>query len=340
MKQIISIAYYFQNLSQLPIIDVRSPGEFTKGHILGAHNIDLFTDEERAVVGTAYKKESKEKAIAIGYKYVTPKLNDFISKSLEIAPKKEVVVHCWRGGMRSNAFADHLIEHGFVKVYVIEKGYKAFRAYVVEFFGKPFELKVLGGYTGTGKTKILHFLEKKGQQIIDLEGLANHRGSSFGGIGLAPQPSREHFENKLFSKLQSLDLAKPIWLEDESIAIGNVFIPELFYATMSTMPVYLLEVPLQERIKHLVDTYADLNPTKLADAISRISKRLGYDNAKFALEELENRNYDKVVSLSLVYYDKCYLKGLQKREESSVQAYQFPSVNPEETADFLLSITD
>ena len=340
MKQIISVAYYFQNLAHLPIIDVRSPGEFTKGHIPGAHNIELFTDEERAVVGTAYKKESKEKAIAIGYKYVTPKLNDFVSKSLEVAPKKEVVLHCWRGGMRSDAFADHLIAHGFEKVYVIENGYKAFRTHVLEFFGKPFELKILGGYTGTGKTKILHFLEKKGQQIIDLEGLANHRGSSFGGIGLAPQPTKEHFENKLFSKLQGLNPAKPIWLEDESRAIGNVSIPELFYATMSVMPVYLIEIPLQERIKHLVDTYADLNPHKLADAIGRISKKLGYDNAKFALDELENKNYDKVVTLALVYYDKCYLKGLQKREKSSILVYKFPGVNPEEIADSLLSTTN
>jgi tRNA 2-selenouridine synthase len=340
MKQVISIAYYFQNFAHLPIVDVRSPGEFTKGHIPGAHNIDLFTDEERAVVGTAYRIESKEKAIALGYEFVAPKLNDFISKSLEIAPKKELVVHCWRGGMRSDAFANHLIEHGFEKVYVIEKGYKAFRTYLLDFFGKPFKLKVLGGYTGTGKTEILHCLEKKGQQIIDLEGLANHRGSTFGGIGLDPQPTKEHFENKLFSKLQGLNLANPIWLEDESRAIGKVSIPELFYDTMRVMPVYLMKIPLPERIKHLVYTYADLDPIKLADAIERISKRLGYDNAKFALEELENKNYDKVVMRSLVYYDKYYLRGLEKREETSIQAYEFPSVNPEKTADFLLSITN
>jgi tRNA 2-selenouridine synthase len=340
MKQIISIAYYFKNLVHLPIIDVRSHAEFTKGHIIGAYNVELFTDEERAVVGTAYKKESKEKAIAIGYKYVTPKLSEFISKSLEIAPKKELVIICWRGGMRSNAFADHLIKHGFEKVYVIEKGYKSFRAYVLEFFGKPFMLNVLGGYTGTGKTKVLHFLEKKGQQVIDLEGIANHRGSSFGGIGLAAQPTNEHFENKLFAKLQGLNPTKAIWLEDESRAIGSVFIPELFYATMSTMPVYLLDIPLQERVIHLVDIYADLNPKQLADAISRISKRLGYDNAKYALDELENKNYDKVVMLALVYYDKCYLKGLQTRDQSSIISYQFPSVNPEATADFLISKTN
>ena len=106
------------------------------------------------------------------------------------------------------------------------------------------------------------------------------------------------------------------------------------------MPVYLLDIPLQERVIHLVDIYADLNSNQLADAISRISKRLGYDNAKFALDELENKNYDKVVTLTLVYYDKCYLKGLQKRDQSSIMSHTFPSVKPEETADFLISKTN
>jgi tRNA 2-selenouridine synthase len=338
MKQIISVNFYFHNLAHIPIIDVRSPGEFAKGHIPNANNIDLFTDEERAIVGTAYKKESKERAIEIGYEFVKPKLNDFITKSTEIAPEKEVVVHCWRGGMRSNAFANHLIENGFSKVYVIEKGYKAFRNYVLQYFEKPFNLKVLGGYTGTGKTEILHFLEKKGQQVIDLEGLANHRGSAFGGIDLPPQPTTEQFENNLFLKLQSLNPKLPIWVEDESKMIGNISIPNLFYFKMCDMPVYFLDVPLEKRIQHLVDIYANLNQDKLADAITRITKRLGYDNAKFALEELERRNYYKVVEIALLYYDKYYVKGLQKREVSKILDFKIPVVNPEQTAGFLINL--
>ena len=175
-KQTISIDFYYHNLAHLPIIDVRSPGEFAQGHIPNAHLIELFTDAERAVVGTAYKKESKEKAIALGYEFVNPKLAKFANNSIAIAPNKELVVHCWRGGMRSNAFADHLLANGFEKVYVIEKGYKAFRNYVLQFFEQPFNLKVLGGYTGTGKTEILHQLNKKGHQVVDLEELAQHRG--------------------------------------------------------------------------------------------------------------------------------------------------------------------
>ena len=338
MKQIISVENYFQHFIHLPLIDVRSPGEFAQGHITNAVNIPLFNNEERAVVGTAYKKESKESAIAIGYEFVTPKLNHFINASLEIAPQREAIVHCWRGGMRSNAFADHLIANGFDKVYVIEKGYKAYRNHVLQSFEKPLQLKVIGGYTGTGKTEILHSLKSKGQQIIDLEELANHRGSAFGGIDLPPQPTTEQFENNLFSALQTLNSALPIWIEDESQAIGKVAIPNAFFSILRNQQVYFLNVPFEQRTKHLVTTYASLNHDKLADAIRRITKRLGYDNTKFALDELEKRNYDKVVALSLSYYDKYYLRGLQKRDESQILAFDIPNINPEATADFLIGL--
>jgi tRNA 2-selenouridine synthase len=340
MKQIISVDFYFNHLKHLPIIDVRSPGEFEKGHISSAYNIELFTDEERAVVGTAYKKESKERAFDIGYEFVVPKLDDFISRSIEIAPKKEVVIHCWRGGMRSNAFADHLIDNGFEEVYVIEKGYKAFRNYILEYFEQPLDLKILSGYTGSGKTEILHSLKKKGQQIIDLEGLANHRGSAFGGIDLPPQPTTEQFQNNLFSVVQGLNIELPIWVEDESKSIGKVMIPDAFYDKMSAMPVYLLNVPFKERTKHLVDTYASLTHEKLAESIGRITKRLGYDKAKFALEALESKDYFKVVEITLFYYDKAYLSGLQNREDSTVQKFEIPRVNPDQTAEFLMSLTN
>jgi len=338
MKQIISVDFYFHNLKHVPIIDVRSPGEFENGHIPNAYNIELFSDGERAVVGTAYKKESKERAFEIGYEFAKPKLEGFIRRSIEIAPEKEVVIHCWRGGMRSNAFADHLIDNGFEKVYVIEKGYKAFRNYVLHFFEYPLNLKILSGYTGSGKTEILHSLKKKGQQVIDLEGLANHRGSAFGGIDLPPQPTTEQFQNNLFSVVQGLNPERPIWVEDESKSIGKVVIPDLFFLKMSTVPVYFLDIPFQERTKHLVDTYANLSHDKLAEAISRITKRLGYDKAKFALDALEIKDYHKVVEITLFYYDKAYLGGLQKREESTISKLEIPTVDPSETADFLMSL--
>jgi tRNA 2-selenouridine synthase len=335
MKQIISIAFYFKKLKYLPLIDVRSPSEFAKGNIPNAYNIELFTDEERAIVGTAYKKESKEKAIAIGYEFVKPKLNNFVNSALSIAPNKEAVIHCWRGGMRSNAFATHLVENGFTKVYVIENGYKAFRNYVLDSFTETIHLKILGGYTGTGKTEILHALKRKGAQVIDLEGLANHRGSAFGGIDLPEQPTTEQFENKLFSEIQGLDTKLPIWVEDESKSIGKVSIPNAFYLKMGAMPVYFLEVPFKERVQHLVNTYANLNQQKLGEAIGKIAKRLGNDKAKLALAALEDKDYDKVVTLTLFYYDKYYLKGLEKRPTSTILKFDIPTVSPEETAIFL-----
>ena len=338
MKQSISIDFYYQRLMHIPLIDVRSPGEFAKGHIPNATNLELFTDHERAVVGTAYKKESKEKAYELGYEFVKPKLNDFISKSATIAPLKEVAIHCWRGGMRSNSFADHLVANGFEKVYVIEGGYKAFRNHVIQFFEQPLALHVLGGFTGTGKTEILHFLEKKGQQVIDLEGMASHRGSAFGGIDLPAQPSTEQFENALFFKIHGLNRKLPIWVEDESRMVGTVSIPEAFYNQMRERTVYFLNVPVEQRTKHLVATYANLTHEKLADAITRITKRLGYDNAKFAQEALANRNYAEVVKITLSYYDKYYLKGLQNRVNASVQEYKTPEVSPEKTADFLINL--
>ena len=340
MKQIISVDHFYNKLAHLPIIDVRSPGEFLQGHIPNAHNIALFNNSERSVVGTFYKKESKEKAIEIGYDFVKPKLIEFINDATEIAPQKEVVVHCWRGGMRSNAFADHLLANGFRKVYVIEKGYKSFRNYVLQCFEQPLHLKVLGGYTGTGKTEILHAIHLKGYQVIDLEELAKHRGSAFGGIDLPPQPTNEQFENNLFLTIKNLNPKLPIWVEDESQAIGKVTMPNEFFIKMRTLPVYFLNIPFAERSKHLVATYADLNAQELAKGIQRITKRLGHDKVKCALAALEHKDYNEVVTTTLLYYDKCYLRGLKKRKELAILTFEIPFVNPQKTADFLISITN
>ena len=221
---------------------------------------------------------------------------------------------------------------------LLKKATKLLETMCYNFFEQTFNLKILGGYTGAAKTEILHSLKIKGQQVIDLEGLANHRGSAFGGIDLPPQPTTEQFENNLFSKLRSLNPNTAIWVEDESKSIGKVSIPNAFYLAMGTMPVYFLDVPFQERTKHLVDTYANLNQDKLAESIGRIAKRLGNDRAKLALEALASKNYHKVVEITLFYYDKYYLKGLQKREETTIQKIKVPQINPKKTADFLISL--
>ncbi|PLX07588.1 MAG: tRNA 2-selenouridine(34) synthase MnmH [Marinilabiliales bacterium] len=320
MKEIV-----YGNLN-LPVIDVRTPAEFEKGHIPGAVNIPLFTNEERAHVGTVYKQQSKEKAIELGYKYVNPKLNDYIEQSKKAAPKKKAIVHCWRGGMRSQSFADHLNKNGF-NTGIIEGGYKAFRRVVLDDFPDNLNLKVLGGYTGSGKTPVLLKMKEQGHQVLDLEGIANHKGSAFGSIGCKPQPTPEQFENNLFWEFKELDCSKPIWLEDESSNIGHVAIQRKLFLQMREANLFFLDIPKEQRAKHLIDDYDVEHLEPLANAINRISKRLGGEKTKKALEYLENHDFFNVAILCLDYYDKYYYKGMMKRDSEKIIIVKHQSVD-------------
>ncbi|NQU33930.1 MAG: tRNA 2-selenouridine(34) synthase MnmH [Bacteroidetes bacterium] len=315
-----------------PIIDVRSPAEFEHGHIPGAINIPLFSNDERAHVGTVYKQQSKERAIKIGLEYVTPKLESFINNSQKIAPLGKVIVHCWRGGMRSQSFAKHLVDNGFSDVGVIIGGYKAFRNHVLVKLETPVNLRVLGGYSGSGKTHILNELKKRGKQVIDLDGLANHKGSAFGGIGQAIQPTVEQFENNLFNEWKKLNLHEPIWVEDESHNIGRVKIPMQFFKQMRNAKLYFIDIPKNERAKHLVTEYASCNSQLLAESIQNISRRLGGVNVKNSIELLDNENYYEVAKIALNYYDKSYLKGMNNRNGENVINIALPSTNHYENA--------
>jgi len=314
------------------IIDVRSLGEFKKGHIPNAINIPLFTDEERAHVGTVYVQKSQEAAIKLGYEYVTPKLQDFVNDAFKIAPNGNVIVHCWRGGMRSHAFAQHLVENGFNDVKLIIGGYKAYRNYVLDNLATPAQIKVLGGYTGSGKTHILNELKKLGHQMIDLEGLAHHKGSAFGGIGQPEQPTVEQFENNLHKEFQLLDLTRPIWVEDESYDIGRVKIPKPFYEQMQEAQLYFIEISQHERAKHLVLEYGICDNQLLAESIHRISKRLGGLSVKNAISALEQDDYYDVAMIALHYYDKLYLKGMNNPKWKNVITIPLPTINHYENA--------
>lgn len=334
--KIITIDEYYKSYSGLPLIDVRSPGEYTKGHIPNAYSISLFSDEERAVVGTAYTRQSKEIAVNIGLKFVKPKLQSFIDVSKKIATSNKVVVHCWRGGMRSAAFAEHLSENGIAEVYVIKGGYKAFRNYVLQFFEQDFKLSIIGGYTGSGKTRILELLADNDCQIVDLEGIAHHRGSAFGGINMGVQPSVEQFETNLFEQMRSLDLNREIWMEDESHSIGAVAIPLSLFKQMKDQTTYFLDIPREERARYLVQEYSSLDKEALAYSIEKIQKRLGYDQAKLALEYLEQGDFYSVAMCTLKYYDKFYLKGLAKHNQEKVQTISLSNTNHEENTRALL----
>jgi tRNA 2-selenouridine synthase len=333
MVSIIKVENIFQ--LSLPVIDVRSPGEFEKGHIPGAVNIPLFSDVERAHVGTVYKQESKESAVELGYKYVEPKLRYFIIKSISVAPLKKAIVHCWRGGMRSQAFAKHLSDNGFVDVKIVEGGYKSYRNFVLNSFEKSLKLKVLGGYTGSGKTYILKELADNGEQVIDLEYFANHKGSAFGGIDKGLQPTVEQFENNLHAYFLKLDFNKEIWIEDESHSIGSVKIPMPIYRQIRNSRLFFLNIPISERAKHLVEEYSVCNSRRLVDSIHRIAKRIGYDNEKKAVDFLEKKCYYEVALIALSYYDKSYKRGMNART-SDVKTIELATVNHKENTKILL----
>jgi len=312
----------FLNLSkQYPVLDVRSPGEYLHAHIPGAHSLPLFTDEERKQVGTAYKQQSREVAIKLGLDFFGPKMRTMVeeaeklTKQLPSPTTNCILVHCWRGGMRSAGVAWLLDLYGF-KVCTLIGGYKTYRQWTLEQLSKPYELKILGGYTGSGKTLVLHELKKKGEAVVDLEALAHHKGSAFGDLGEQPQPSPEMFENKLAMELSGISESKTIWLEDESQRIGHINIPHIFWQTMRKAPVYFLDISFEERLEHIVAGYSCYPKEKLVNAIIRIKKRLGGQETKNAINFLLDDDHKQAFSILLKYYDKYYLKGLYNREHA------------------------
>jgi len=323
-------------LQESQVIDVRSPGEFERGHIPGAHNIPLFSNEERAVVGTLYKQKGRDEALLEGLRFVGPRMAELVERSRALAPAGHVRVHCWRGGERSASVAWLLEKSGFKKVFTLQRGYKAFRQEVLASFTGTRELRILGGYTGTGKTQLLHLLKERGEQVIDLEALANHKGSSYGGIGEGLQPTTEHFENLLWNELRKIDPSRTLWLEDESIEIGRAKLPAPLFATMRSAPVHFIDMPSAYRVERLVEIYGAFPKKELAEATVRIERRLGPQHAKRALEALEQDDLHTVAAIALNYYDKAYARGLAMREPSRTQPLKVETNDLNEIATLLL----
>lgn len=324
----IKIEEFLELSRQNPVFDVRSPSEYTHAHIPAAYNLALFNDEERKVVGTAYKQQSREEAIKIGLDYFGLKMRKMVEEAETIISQnskiknqkpKSVLVHCWRGGMRSAGVAWLLDLYGF-KVYTLIGGYKSFRNWTMAQFEKPCSFKVLGGYTGSGKTIVLKELQTRKETIIDLEGIAHHKGSAFGDDENDPQPGQEMFENLLALEIQNAKIKSPdapIWLEDESQRIGLVNIPMAFWKTMRDSPVYFLDIPFEERLDYITKEYSKQEKSKLVNAIIRIQKRLGGLDAKNAINHLLENNHKECFRILLKYYDKHYKKSLEQRENLS-----------------------
>ncbi|MET0466684.1 MAG: tRNA 2-selenouridine(34) synthase MnmH [Chitinophagaceae bacterium] len=295
----------------MPVADVRTPAEFEQAHIPGAVNLPLFSNEERVQVGTTYKQVGKEAAILLGFDLTGNKWSGFIRQALTFAPDKKIALHCWRGGMRSGAMAWALNLYGF-DVYLLQGGYKAYRRWALQQFEKKYQLKVIGGMTGTGKTKMLRQLKNTGQPVIDLEDIAQHQGSAYGSLNKLVQPTQEQFENTLAFELNRFR-ADIIWVEDESISIGKRYIPRKFWQQIQQALLFDLRIPPETRLQNLVEEYGSLDKEFLIECTQRIRKRLGPDQTKKAIAAIQEDRMDDFVKQVIVYYDKTYKKGIADR---------------------------
>ena len=320
------------------LLDVRTPAEFEKGHIPGAISFPLFSNEERVEVGTLYKQVSPESAFLKGLDFVGPKMSGFIKEALKISPEKKICLHCWRGGKRSGSLSWLLSMAGF-DVKIIEGGYKAYRRNArLDITEQPYQFYILGGRTGCGKTAILNAIAQK-EQTIDLERLANHKGSAFGALGEPPQPSVEQFENDLFCQLKKQDISKRIWFENESKSIGRVFIPEEFWRKMKAAPLINVERSFEERVQILVEVYAGFDAVELSESFVKITKRLGGQHVKTALEALANDDFSTAAAIALRYYDKAYQYMLENNPSPEIRMLDVEGLTPEAAAEKVLAAT-
>ena len=332
-----TIQEYLSRKEKVPLIDVRSPKEFLLAHIPGAISIPLFDDEERAIVGTLYKNEGTEHATEAGLVIAGKKIPDFLEQVKNAAPGKQIVVHCWRGGMRSKSMATLFAFSGF-KTEVIRGGYKSYRHAVKEKFLQQFFFGVIGGKTGSAKTAVLKNLKMLGEQVIDLEALANHKGSAFGDLGEESQPSTEQFENLLFEELRNMDPEKRIWLEDESHKIGSVFIPEEFWEHMSDAELFYLDIPKEKRVEYLAETYGNYPSENVEASLLKIRKKLGGQHYNEALAAFHAGDLKKATEIVLVYYDKTYDYSLERRTRKTVHRITFPDTDAKLNAEEIYTL--
>jgi tRNA 2-selenouridine synthase len=323
------------------LVDVRSPGEYEKGHVPGAVNAWLFDNDERADVGTVYKTRGRGEALVLGMSYAAPRLGDIVravehacascasSASSGSEKKCDVYVMCFRGGMRSSCVGwllqERLPGH---RVRVLQGGYKGFRKWALERCGVANErpaprVCIIGGRTGVGKTRALLALQAKGEQIIDLEGLANHAGSAFGWVGRKPQPTSEHYSNLVTCQWHFLDPTKWVFIEDEGPHVGRCSVDPLLFERMRSAPLVLRMVASRElRLHTLVQDYATTElrshpewmPT-MHDSVEKLVKRLGGERVAIIRENLEGGDFTAVADGLLEYYDGLYDKHLMNKRK-------------------------
>ncbi len=320
----IHIDRFISELENYTLVDARSEREFEKGHLPGAVNIPLLDNIERQKIGTHYKNKGREEAVHLGLQLIGPKMHRLYERYLLLSEEtqKPLLFYCWRGGLRSG-ISSTLMQWSGRPVFRLEGGYKSYRKWVQNQFDRPFRFVSLSGNTGSGKTEILHFIKQKGLQVLDLEGLANHKGSAYGSLGQAPQPSTEAFENLLAWELLNFSENEPVFVESESRSIGNCFMPQGVWDKMESASVLRLEVGLEQRTQRLIREYAHFDIELLKSRTEILRKKLGGQHANAALEALDNKDFKRWIEIVLVYYDKTYNHSKSKPNKTELGVFEF-----------------
>lgn len=321
------------------LIDSRSEKEFEKAHIPGAVNIPILSNEHRHIVGTIYKQEGRQAAVMKGFELVGPLFKEKMEMALKLSAGREVFVYCWRGGMRSNILA-WLLQMAGMRITLLQGGYKSFRNYLLPFLNAKYRIIILGGQTGSGKTEMLHRLREAGEQVIDLEHLASHKGSAFGLLGMPEQPSQEQFENLLALELEKTDPRQPVWFENESRLIGRIIIPPALFDQMRSVQVVEVQVRREQREERIRREYCVFEADLLAQHTDRIAKRLGPQHAKRAIEYLHEGDKESWLRIVLDYYDKTYAHSNERRDNTTIISVPFDWNEPEPGVRRILNAKD
>lgn len=302
------------------VIDVRAPSEFAEDHIVGAVNMPVLTDDERIEVGTLYKKTSPFAARKRGAALISRNIARHLEERLQgHSSDFSPLIHCWRGGQRSRAFAHILSEVGW-RCHLLEGGYKAYRRDILDRLKIDFDrlsFIVIAGRTGSAKTDILGEISNKGGQVLDLEGLAHHRGSLLGRWPGSPQPTQRFFESNLIVKVKQFDLSKPVYVESESSRIGNLQIPSRLWKKMTRSPMIVIETPVTERANYLLGVYNHLLKEKqdMIKLINGMQNRHGKKIIRNWQEFFDAENWLELAKALLAdHYDPAYDNSVGRHE--------------------------
>ena len=317
--QTLTAAEALKRLAQFDaVIDARSESEFALDRLPGAVNWPSLTDAERVTVGTEYKQVSAFTAKKRGAVLVARNIAAHIERNLLDAPRDwKPLIYCWRGGNRSNALALVLSQIGF-KVHLLEGGYTEFRRAVLadlETLPQQFTYRVICGKTGSGKSRLLNALAAQGAQVLDLEALANHRGSVLGLVPGSPQPSQKQFDTRIWHALRQLDTAKPVWIESESKKVGELRVPQQLISSMRASPCWRLELTVPARVQLLMQDYDFFvrDTATFCERLDSLRALRGHDVINAWQQASRDGQIEDVVrELLITHYDPVYLASMQR----------------------------